>query len=50
MKLRTDKPRLARETLRWLSEGRDPSGPIGTEPASVGPTDCHTASCRIHTC
>jgi hypothetical protein len=50
MKLRISKPRLSRETLRRLTEPRDPSGPIGTEPASIGPTDCHTASCRIHTC
>ena len=41
---------LARETLRQLTERRDPSGPVGTEPASNAPTDCQTVSCRFHTC
>lgn len=41
---------LSRETLRHLEGRRNPDGPIGTEPNTDLPNNCHTASCRPAIC
>jgi hypothetical protein len=50
MRKSTLKIGLAKETLRHLAHRGGQEGPVGTEPNTLLPNHCFTASCKPHVC